>query len=114
MIDVSDGLAGDLGHLAHASSVGFEVAVERLPKLPGFDKLCRRWGLDPQEIAISGGEDYELLFTVKKSKSRFFAEWVGRKKIPAVPIGIAVKRPGLRFFEKGRPIRRAFHGFVHF
>ncbi len=59
MIDVSDGLAVDLGHLVDASGLGCEIELDALPLHPGLDML----GVDPVELAVSGGEDFELLFT---------------------------------------------------
>lgn len=61
-MDISDGLAGDARHIAEASalSIHLELSAESLdPLLVDF---CRRRGLDPLELALSGGEDYELLF----------------------------------------------------
>jgi len=65
MIDTSDGLSTDLGHICKASEVGAKVWAAKLPavrippKLPQLD-------LDPLNLALNGGEDYELLFTVPK------------------------------------------------
>jgi thiamine-monophosphate kinase len=57
MIDVSDGLAGDLRHLADASCVG--VVLDRVPVAIGVSRVSD----DPESLALGGGEDYELLFT---------------------------------------------------
>jgi len=65
-IDVSDGLLADLGHVLDASGVGAWVEVERVPLARGFERACRRLGLDPLRLALAGGEDYELLFTVRR------------------------------------------------
>ena len=65
MIDTSDGLSTDLGHICKASRVGATVWVEKVPMVKVAPEL-QRLGLDPFDMAINGGEDYELLFTVPK------------------------------------------------
>lgn len=65
MIDVSDGLAADLLHLCDASRVGAVVHLERIPVLREVLLAAERLGGNPEALALSGGEDYELLFTVK-------------------------------------------------
>ena len=65
-IDVSDGLLADLGHVLAASGVGASLDVHRLPRPRGFAAACRRLSLDPLRLALAGGEDYELLFTVRR------------------------------------------------
>lgn len=61
MIDVSDGLAVDLGRLTEASGVGCDVDIGVLPIAPGVTAIGE---LAPEEVAVLGGEDYELLFTI--------------------------------------------------
>lgn len=90
-IDVSDGLLADLGHLLRASRMGAELDVSKLPCSRGFEATCRRLGLDGSRLALSGGEDYELLFTIR----------------PHGPSGAALRRRlGLRVSEIGRITRR--------
>ena len=65
MIDVSDGLLADLTHLLDASRCGCDVDVDGVPIDEDLIALARRVpNLDPLELALTGGEDYELLFTV--------------------------------------------------
>jgi thiamine-monophosphate kinase len=61
MIDLSDGLGADAGHLAAAGDVGLRIAAEALPVAAGVAELADLTGRDPLQIAVSGGEDYELL-----------------------------------------------------
>jgi thiamine-monophosphate kinase len=63
-IDISDGLLADLAHLVKASGVGGEIEAWRVPTPRGFEAACRRLKRDPLEVALGGGEDYELLFTM--------------------------------------------------
>ena len=64
-IDVSDGLEADLPHLL---GPGLELSLEpaRLPRAPSFERGCERLGVDPVELLLRGGEDYELLFSVRE------------------------------------------------
>ncbi len=66
MMDVSDGLASECFHLAKASGVGITLYEEKIPIDPSTYNFARELDLDPTLCALSGGEDYELLFTIKQ------------------------------------------------
>jgi thiamine-monophosphate kinase len=68
MIDTSDGLSTDLAHICKASGVGAVVWAQKIPMVR-IPPEIHRLGLDPLELALHGGEDYELLFTVPKKFS---------------------------------------------
>lgn len=65
MIDISDGLSSEIMHLCKQSNVGCNVYEEKLPLDPQFINVCEEFNIDSTTIALNGGEDYELLFTVK-------------------------------------------------
>lgn len=67
MIDVSDGLGADAEHLASASGLGIEIEVGRVPLATGVEAVAAAAGRDPVELALSGGEDYELLCAVPRA-----------------------------------------------
>lgn len=68
MIDVSDGLASELMHICTQSDVGCELYEDKIPLDPQTFDRAREFSLDPTVCALSGGEDYELLFTVPMSE----------------------------------------------
>ena len=63
MMDCSDGLATDVGHICRESGVGARVRLDRVPVAPAAREAARALGGDAREWAVSGGEDYELLLT---------------------------------------------------
>jgi thiamine-monophosphate kinase len=69
MMDLSDGLSSDLRRLCAASGVGALLESEGIPGIRSSD-IGRKLYLDPLDLALHGGDDYELLFTVPPRKSR--------------------------------------------
>jgi thiamine-monophosphate kinase len=63
MIDLSDGLAGDLGHLCAESGIGAQIVAEALPLQAGVRQVATALGEDAVELALRGGEDFELCCT---------------------------------------------------
>ena len=64
MIDISDGLSSEIMHICSQSKVGCKIYEEKLPLDPQVISACEEFELDSTMVALSGGEDYELLFTV--------------------------------------------------
>ncbi len=67
MMDVSDGLASEILHICKASNVGCSIYEEKIPIDPLTYNTAREFNIDPTVCALSGGEDYELLFTIKQA-----------------------------------------------
>lgn len=65
MLDISDGLSSDLMHLCKQSGTGCNLYEEKLPLDPQLISVCEEFNLDSTTVAINGGEDYELLFTIR-------------------------------------------------
>ncbi|MBF0694595.1 MAG: thiamine-phosphate kinase [Flavobacterium sp.] len=64
MIDISDGLSSELIHLCRQSDTGCNLYEDKLPLDPQLISVCEEFNLDSTTVAINGGEDYELLFTI--------------------------------------------------
>lgn len=65
MIDISDGLSSEVIHLTKASNLGCNVYEDKIPMDPQFINVCEEFEVDSTTMALNGGEDYELLFTIK-------------------------------------------------
>ena len=85
MIDLSDGLSSDLNRLCTAGNVGALIDSALLPIDNYVTELCGRRALDPLQLALHGGEDFELLFTVKPADV---------PRLPRRVDGVEIKRIG--------------------
>src|SRR5438552_4625948 len=113
MIDISDGLSSDLAHLCRESNVGALIQSAQLPIDKDVIKLCGRRALDPLALALHGGEDFELLFTVHPENA---ARLPKRDDGVAISyIGEITNEPGkIRIAEKNRVWDLPQKGFEHF
>ncbi len=95
MIDVSDGVASDAGHLCTESRVAARILASRIPIHAGAAAMARLTARDPLDLALRGGEDYELLFTTPADPRPILAE---------IAPGLAVTRIGE--VSAGQPVPR--------
>lgn len=113
MIDISDGLSSDLHHLCRASEVGALLELESIPVNPVVSELSGRRALDPLLLALHGGEDFELLFTVAPEKVAALPTKVDG--VPVTKIGeIKSQSEGVRISEGNRVWDLDPEGWKHF
>ena len=116
MIDLSDGLAGDLRHLLVAGGVGAELLQRAVPVSRAAKTRAREGGKPALVAALTDGEDFELLFTAaSRDAVRLLDAW--KKQFPDVPltcIGRITAEPGLRMRDERGVQTFEEHGYVHF
>ncbi len=99
-IDLSDGLSGDVRHICEESGVGVIIDAASLPLSPACLAFAQAARLTPERLALTGGEDYELLFTVPRAKQERFTRMAARTPFRFTRIGeVTAKREGLRLHE---------------
>jgi thiamine-monophosphate kinase len=118
MIDLSDGLAGDLRHILNASGVGAELMKSAIPINSAAKEFPRKnpFGKTPLAAALSDGEDFELLFTVAAGDAvNLLDAW--KKHFPKLKlscIGKTIAGQGITIRDKSGAQKLDAHGYVHF
>jgi len=104
MIDISDGLAGDAGHIAAASDVAIDIELERVPCWPG---------VTPRD-AVRSGEEYELLVALpRRFQERDARAFRRATRLPLTRIGVCIAGRGVRITDNGQRIMPP-RGYDHF
>lgn len=111
-LDISDGLAADLGHICAASDLAAQIDVQELPLSPALLAMvdleqARRW-------ALSGGDDYELCFTVPESKMPEVGMLIARGELKAKVVGQLMPGSGVQCLLEGEPFELEQTGYTHF
>ncbi len=111
-IDVSDGLLGDAGKLAHASGCGVEIEYKDLPV---SESLVEAVGEDKaRELALTGGDDYELCFTVSPTNVSKLRQELPPERWGYSPIGVIRQTPGAAVMNNGNVMEFSHSGYDHF
>jgi thiamine-monophosphate kinase len=111
-IDSSDGLAMSLYDLSRSSGVGFRVDVLPIPS--EAEAYAEHHGLDPSVLALYGGEEYELVFTVEKERLKNAREALGAVGCELIEIGIATRETGIVMLREGSERSIEKRGWEHF
>lgn len=115
MIDISDGLIGDLGHILDGCNLGARIYLSQLPLSRALKRHLQE---DPSAISLplAGGEDYELLFTSDPSNGRGIKRLSEELELPITPIGeITTEVEGVVVIDvDGKPINIKERGYDHF
>jgi thiamine-monophosphate kinase len=113
-IDLSDGLADGVLRLAESSSVGIAVDAGALPIDGAVRSIFETRGGDAVRDAIAGGDDYELLFTVRRRKSRSVASCARQTGVTLTRIGTCTAERAVVLRQAGGDTPLAHTGFDHF
>jgi thiamine-monophosphate kinase len=116
MIDISDGLASECQHLSKESRAGIEIWEEKIPILPVTQRVAKVKDLPGTDLALFGGDDYELLFTAPERRAEKLRKALRKLGTRTTVIGkVTPERPGVVMVTKSgerKKITRA--GFDHF
>jgi len=111
-IDISDGLSADLQHICDASHLGACLMVEKLPIHPLINRYCKDKAVD---LALTGGDDYQICFTVSPENQAAMEKYLKKESLKVYEIGAMEEQPGLRVKPADGPVvTYKAQGYTHF
>jgi len=117
MMDVSDGVASDLRHICKRSNVSATLQAAAIPLSDPFIRYCEQTQTDPIALALSGGEDYELLFTITPNRATEIEKRVQSQELPPITCIGHITAPNQELtiaHKEGSQSPLNFKGFDHF
>jgi thiamine-monophosphate kinase len=116
MMDISDGIASDLVHILKSSKKAGRIDLEKLPLSEPLKSICATQNWSPDELAVGGGEDYELLFTLAPEKLNELQQVFNNQFRKTIyPIGeIKEGEPAIEWYKNEQKVVFSKAGFNHF
>ncbi|MCE1226064.1 MAG: thiamine-phosphate kinase [Geobacteraceae bacterium] len=115
MIDISDGLLADLGHIGEQSGTGAEILLEQLPLSAALQSCCSSLPEFPWQLAVSGGEDYELCFTAPVCNHAAIQKISKTAGIPLTVVGKVTDSGQVKaILPDGTIFKPSASGYTHF
>jgi len=115
MIDISDGLLADFGHICEQSCVGGVLQLDTLPTSAAFRCIASRFSAFPHHLILGGGEDYELAFTASAENREKIGDLMKKSGIEVTPVGIVTNSSEVVVLQAdGTRYNVQVPGFTHF
>lgn len=114
MIDISDGLVADLNHICEASNMGAIIYLENIPISSELESIKNILSISPYDLALYGGEDYELIIIVPQDKALIFESLCRKEGFSVYLIGRIVKEKGIKLILDNKCIPLDIRGYTHF